>query len=186
MNAPHQFNWTEEDREFAEEFSETSSAWQQQSTPVRKVPWGLNHRVRRLARLQSGEDLTSSWVWGAVPKLSLVAMMVFVVGVYVLMQKPDNVTLPQADGNRALQMSPESLQRQIDIANQVAPPMGSWIVVRIESSADGEIRGMTVVERCIQVGGVCRNLTQYDELALSRIKTTIPGDARESEIKLSW
>ncbi len=133
-------NWSQEDYELAAEFAEETAGWREEAVQVGRVSWRLNRKVRQLARYQLSNDLASHWVWGAVPKVSLVAVMVFAVGLYVLMYQPQGIdelpisldppaatmesTAPDSElpptgrkspavAERALQVDPAMIERQM-------------------------------------------------------------------------
>lgn len=83
--------WESDDVSLHQEFSDVSEAWRECKTEVKRVPAALDRRIRRHAGMGSEPDLMKSWIFGAIPKMSLAAAILFGVGIMFLssLQLPD-------------------------------------------------------------------------------------------------
>ena len=73
--------WESDDVSLHQEFSDVSDTWQLNKPKSASVPSALDRKIRSQAGAGIERDLADSWIFGAVPKLSMAALILFGVGI---------------------------------------------------------------------------------------------------------
>ncbi|MFT6432204.1 MAG: hypothetical protein ACJAVI_000239 [Candidatus Azotimanducaceae bacterium] len=91
--------WESDDVSLQQEFVDVSRAWKVGKTDAKSVPAALDRAIRRQAGVGSEHDLMNSWIFGAIPKLSLAAAILFGVGIMFLssLQLPGSIDRGNGD-----------------------------------------------------------------------------------------
>jgi hypothetical protein len=79
-----QFDWKQEDFELEEELGPEVQLWRELQEQV-EIPHGLDQKISRIARHSITNELQASWLLSQSPKLILVMLLFFAIGLaYVL------------------------------------------------------------------------------------------------------
>jgi hypothetical protein len=108
MRPESKISWESDDIKMQQEFVDVSRAWQVGKTEAKSVPAALDRAIRRQAGLGPEHELMNSWIFGAIPKLSLAAAILFGVGIMFLssLELPGSIDRGNGDAATKVDVDP--------------------------------------------------------------------------------
>ena len=200
--------WESDDFKLQQEFADVSEAWRESKPAVRVVPAALDRLIHKHAGGNVGSELMASWIFGAVPKLSLAAAILFGVGLMFVtslersadggdssdpsVSDPPVVTSPGLFDSRIPGLIDVDNKQQ-SVASLEQAAVGDY-QIDFQFSLDANLKAIdaVVTARCLKGDeGICeslavQNTARLDQIArmmLSR-RTFDPG-TRRAKVEVS-
>ncbi|MCB1646562.1 MAG: hypothetical protein KDI36_13975 [Pseudomonadales bacterium] len=95
---PHaRIHWEEDDLELEQEFAPVSTQWQHLQPAAPQADPAIERRIRQLARVRHASKLERNWIFGDLPRLTVVMLLFFSIGLGYLLfhgeSKPEGASV---------------------------------------------------------------------------------------------
>jgi len=129
--------WDKVDQEFQTEFDSVSEIWKKDAVPSSGPSLAVDRMVREQAKLNLGEQVEDSWLFGNLPRLWLVMCVFFGLAIYGLLTY---------EWNRTAEGTDRVILRE-GVVNEFSHQHG-WVKFSVEVDLSGKTREIRLEATC--------------------------------------